>query len=375
MHYFHQLLGGVAAIATLSMSVTVPAAQFQTPTIVAGGPSNTSVTPPEFTKLQQLLATQNWQAADVETRRLVQQWVYPKGDLYAVAKVEAISCTNLQTLDTLWTKASQGRFGYSTQQKLWQNPTNASRSEIESFGKRLGWTRTKPLTDAELPTKWFASTWLTEPELNFTMQAPAGHLPWNGIAYKTVLSLTQQSGAGCGSCNIDALYLQEERNYRFLPAFYGRVKTCLATNVSTDYSALQSALAAGNWREANRLTSNAILELAGQKQRGYLIATDTRKLSCQELKKIDQLWKQHSNGRFGLSIQSQIWQGLKGKTYEDSLRFEKAVGWNRTQPVFDVKTAPKGHLPLRPALSEGLMNSWGGGWIPEISGRMKSCGN
>lgn len=359
MRYFNLILAGVSAL-ILNLNLTI------TPALAA--PVNSP-----FKPLEQSLNTQNWKAADGETRRLIHQWVYPKGDLYAPPQINAISCSNLNTLDQLWTKASNGKFGFSVQQQLWQKSSGAdSRSKLESFGKQTGWVRTKPLTESELNSLWYAATWFMETELNYTPKAPVGHLPWNGIAAEKILSLTSQSGAGCGSCSVDAMYLQEERNYTYLPAFYERVKTCLAAN-TTALTQLENALASGNWQEANRITSLRILDMAGQKKRGYLVGTDTRNLSCQELREINQLWVKYSQGRFGFSVQAQIWQNLKGKNYEDSLKFEKTVGWTGTQPIFDVKSAPKGHLPLRPVLSNGVMNAWGGGWIEEITLKAKAC--
>lgn len=142
----------------------------------------------------------------------------------------------------------------------------------------------------------------------------------------------------------------------------------------TNYAPLQNALTSQNWREANRLTSTLILELAGTQQQGYLKARDTQNLACQDLRTIDRLWVQNSNGHFGLTTQAQIWRQLQGKTYEDSLRFEQQVGWNRQQPLFSLESSPKGHLPLRPARSEGIMNAWGGWWIEAMSSRLSRCG-
>ncbi|MBD2484536.1 GUN4 domain-containing protein [Planktothrix sp. FACHB-1365] len=361
MYKFNQFIAVIAVVSSLMMGMTSPVlAQTQSP-------SATDLTP-----LQQQLKSGNWKASDIETRRLIQQWIFPKGDVYAKPEVNQIPCESLKAIDTLWKQASNNQFGFSIQQQQWQKLSPKDRSSIEFFGKKMGWVRPKPLTETELQEKWFASTWVMESEVNFTPNAPVGHLPWPGISQERVMSLINEIGLGCGSCSIDAMYLQEERNYTYLPAFYNRVNTCLASN-PTSLSPLETALASGNWKEANRLTSLGILDLAGKREQTYLIATDTRKLSCQSLKKIDQLWVKYSQGRFGLSVQAQIWQNLKGKSYEDSLKFEKAVGWTGTQPIFDLKSAPKGHLPLRPVLSDGMMNAWGGGWIQELSNRLKSC--
>ncbi|MEL7035454.1 MAG: GUN4 domain-containing protein [Cyanobacteria bacterium J06592_8] len=152
-----------------------------------------------------------------------------------------------------------------------------------------------------------------------------------------------------------------------------QVKLTLLSEQQVDYTPLQTELIAQNWREANRLTSNAILDLGGQRQRGYLTASDTQNLPCFDIQTIDLLWLKYSQGRFGLSRQAEIWRNLQGKDYEDSLRFEQQVRWNQAQPVFDLTAAPPGHLPLRPALSEGVMDAWGGMWILAISQRLEDC--
>lgn len=333
--------------------------------------SNTSNN--SYPQLSQHLNLQNWKAADIETRKLIQQWTYPNGDLYAEPQFNKIPCENLRTIDTLWMQASNGQFGFTIQQQLWQKQQYTNpRQKVEALGKTAGWMRTKPLTEAELADKFYAANWVMETELNYTTKAPKGHLPWNGISAETINSLTSQIGSGCGSCSIDAMYLQEERNYKYLPGLYERVKTCLAASPSPS-NPIEKALTSKNWREANRLTSNKLLELAGKQQQRYLTASDIKKLPCTDLQTIDQLWLQNSNNQFGLSVQAKIWQNIKGKNYQDSLRFEEIVGWDKTQPIFDQKAAPKGHLPLRPALSEGIMDAWGGWWIQEMSNRLKTC--
>src|ERR671932_757187 len=135
------------------------------------------------------------------------------------------------------------------------------------------------------------------------------------------------------------------------------------SNQQADYTQLRNLLTSGNWQEANALTSTLVLRLAAQEQRGYLVANDTKNLPCQNLRTIDQLWLKSSNGSFGFSVQARIWQRIGGKDYQDSLRFEELVGWNKGQLIPNPKTAPEGHLPLRPAEQEGVMNAWGGWWI------------
>ncbi len=139
-----------------------------------------------------------------------------------------------------------------------------------------------------------------------------------------------------------------------------------------DYTPLQNALASQNWRLANQLTSHQILALADQVQAGYLTANDTANLPELDLQTINLLWLKYSQGKFGFSTQVEIWRKLNGRDYNDSLYFEEDVGWKRGQPMFDLSSAPRGHLPFRPALTEGSMDAWGGWWIEAISQKLES---
>ncbi|MEO1432998.1 MAG: AAA-like domain-containing protein [Cyanobacteria bacterium J06633_8] len=72
---------------------------------------------------------------------------------------------------------------------------------------------------------------------------------------------------------------------------------------------LNHLLANRKWREADRKTSLLMLFVDERKtERGtYHNASSMFNFSCQILQDIDSLWVQHSNGRFGFSIQKKIW--------------------------------------------------------------------
>ncbi|MBW4611236.1 MAG: GUN4 domain-containing protein [Hassallia sp. WJT32-NPBG1] len=121
-----------------------------------------------------------------------------------------------------------------------------------------------------------------------------------------------------------------------------------------DYTRLQQLLAAENWQEADRETGAIVLKLSRREQQGQLEAEDLRKLPCQDLSHIDQLWVKYSNARFGFSVQQRIWRsigGTKGAGYEVFQRFGDRVGWfvRRSWSTDDnlifALTASEGHLP------------------------------
>jgi GUN4-like len=148
----------------------------------------------------------------------------------------------------------------------------------------------------------------------------------------------------------------------------------LTSERGINYAPLQELLRAGKWIEANQLTSQLVLQLANQQQRGYLIASDTRKLPCTDLKTLDRLWLYYSDFHFGFSVQAWVWNAIGGRTFEDSLWFESMVGWSQAEianPGLD--NTPQGYFPYRPAYRNGIRNSFGGGWIEEMPRRLKSC--
>lgn len=140
-----------------------------------------------------------------------------------------------------------------------------------------------------------------------------------------------------------------------------------------DRKELQDLLSIGKWEEANALTSRLMLKMGGQLRRGYLIAQDVRKLSCPDLAAIDSAWVAASQGQYGLSVQAKIWQTMKGKNYNDAIRFEQRIGWDEDRVVYEPILSPIGHLPLRPFEKKGVPNAWGGAWIQVLTQQLITC--
>ncbi len=71
---------------------------------------------------------------------------------------------------------------------------------------------------------------------------------------------------------------------------------------------LNNLLANKKWEEADRKTYELMLYIANREEEGSLRIEDIEKFSCLDLKKIDLLWVDNSNERFGFSVQQQIWK-------------------------------------------------------------------
>ncbi|NJM68550.1 MAG: TIR domain-containing protein [Acaryochloris sp. RU_4_1] len=68
---------------------------------------------------------------------------------------------------------------------------------------------------------------------------------------------------------------------------------------------LQNFLVSHQWKDADQQTKEIILAVNDDKN---LSVPDIRKLPSELLQQIDTLWLQHSNSRFGLSIQKRVWE-------------------------------------------------------------------
>ncbi len=185
-----------------------------------------------YNNLQNFLNRRNWQAADVETRAIIFRLANNKGDLLFDSKtvLNQLPCEDLRTIDRLWSTASQRRFGYSAQQRIWQQistRTNNSQQRSERFGQTVGWRRNTPLPENNPVGMELSGTqWRLDTELNYTANAPVGHFPWVGVSSSRLSDYLNERSLGCGSCTIDAMNLASDRFSNYLPALFNRLKTC-----------------------------------------------------------------------------------------------------------------------------------------------------
>ena len=121
-----------------------------------------------YHQLEQLLKAGQWKEADEETakkmcevaRRTKERYLRPKD-------IDNFPCEDLRTIDQLWVKYSNGRFGFSVQKRIYQS-LGGTRSYDEkvwdAFGDQVGW-------------RVRGSCWLYSDDLKFNLTAPVGHLP------------------------------------------------------------------------------------------------------------------------------------------------------------------------------------------------------
>jgi len=132
--------------------------------LLASAPPLESERNMDYSTLRDLLAAEDFKAADAETRRLLivvaglaaekRGWVY-------FSEVKSIPVADMTTIDGLWQHFSKGKFGYAAQKKIWRS----CRSQFDKFAEQISW-----FTD-----KWKNRNW--PDEFIYSLEAPVGHLP------------------------------------------------------------------------------------------------------------------------------------------------------------------------------------------------------
>ena len=137
----------------------------------------------------------------------------------------------------------------------------------------------------------------------------------------------------------------------FLLSYFPEGIVPLKSESGIDYNPLQQLLAVQDFQAADRMTLQKMCELAGPTavQRKWLYFTEVENFPTTDLHTINHLWLVHSEGKFGFSVQREIWLGLS-KNWENfwsKIGWKSGNNWTRYPNGFtwDI-SAPKGHLPL-----------------------------
>jgi GUN4-like len=118
-----------------------------------------------------------------------------------------------------------------------------------------------------------------------------------------------------------------------------------------DYGPLQRDLLLQNYEAADRLTSEALRQLAGPeaRRRGYVYYSEVAAMPAADLESIDRLWLVYSRGRFGFSVQGRLLASSNGQWERlwPKLGWKADGIWTRYPGSFTWSLeAPEGHLPL-----------------------------
>lgn len=137
----------------------------------------------------------------------------------------------------------------------------------------------------------------------------------------------------------------------FLQTHFPEGVVPLKSERNIDYKELQQQLALQNFQAADLVTIQKMCEVAGASsvQRKWLYFTDVDNFPITDLQTINKLWLVHSEGKFGFSVQREIWlsQGKKWDNLWTKIGWKDGNNWTRYPNGFTWDlTAPRGHLPL-----------------------------
>ncbi len=127
------------------------------------------------------------------------------------------------------------------------------------------------------------------------------------------------------------------------------------------YYKLRDFLASGKWKKANQETAERVLEVMNRTEEGWLSVEDVKRFPSKDLQIIDRLWVDNSEGKFGFSVQKQIYMEcggqLDGQHPGDRVwnAFGNRIGWRKRgwwicyEELRFSKSAETGHLPVWPS--------------------------
>ena len=125
----------------------------------------------DYTKLKKLLSEGKWKEADRETALCMLQVARREGEGWLREEdIDKFPCTDLRTIDQLWVKYSDGKFGFSVQKKIYQILVGM-RQYNEGFCNKVGWSQ--------------GGKWLYYSDLTFSLDTHyMGHLPFLGFGWE-----------------------------------------------------------------------------------------------------------------------------------------------------------------------------------------------
>jgi GUN4-like/TIR domain len=324
----------------------------------------------DYSILRDLLKARKWQEADQETRKVMLKAAdRENSDWLGSNGLEKFPCQDLKTINLLWVTASNGHFGFSVQQKIWEDcgsPMSYSKSGWEKFGEILGW-RQEGSGEGDF---------LSYSELQFSLESsPVGELPAGGLQGGVLgcqmlgmragcpFSSLVQRLVGCNRAKPSPLVQPISLSLLIPETIYGIDAVALESEKGVDYRQLQDLLKAGKWRQADEETLKVMLKAANRESDGFLGSDSMKKFPYEDLKVINLLWVIASNGHFGFSIQKKIWEKCGSPMFynHEYKIFCRLLGWydgdedivvhkywsNFEQLRFDLDCSPLGELPSK----------------------------
>jgi hypothetical protein len=139
----------------------------------------------DYTQLREYLRVKDWRAADQETYLRLLDAAGPQAQAAGMIpqdEMDALSCTDLRTIDQLWSAATNHQQGFSVQMQI----LRALGSDYRRLYAKVGWQELPPSNQWAFERDYNVETRRIEfksgQEPNYTNPVP-GHLPTVEIGY------------------------------------------------------------------------------------------------------------------------------------------------------------------------------------------------
>jgi hypothetical protein len=124
----------------------------------------------DYTNLRDFLKAKNFQLANREMMYVFHLAVNkPSGESLSIKDMETFPCRDLQTIDTLWSMYSKGKFSFSKQNDIFVSLGGElghyDSRVYELFSQQIGWRKKNKL----LP--------ISSPDFGYSLKEAEGHLP------------------------------------------------------------------------------------------------------------------------------------------------------------------------------------------------------
>ncbi|MDH6058022.1 P-loop NTPase fold protein [Umezakia ovalisporum] len=162
----------------------------------------------------------------------------------------------------------------------------------------------------------------------------------------------------------------------------------LSSERGIDYTKLRDYLKSQQLQEADTETYLVMLQAVGREPGDWLRTEELLNFPCTDLHTIDKLWLKYSGGKFGFSVQKEIYLSvgvkLDGSYNQEAWgKFCDRVGWveDRVGWVEDIwyllLDLPAGNLPRGFAFFAGVSSNWRSdyrlNWISSLASRLVNC--
>ncbi|MGI0479284.1 GUN4 domain-containing protein [Geminocystis sp. CENA526] len=124
--------------------------------------------PIDYQKIEDYLSEQNWKLADQETGKIILDILTQN----MTENLQSIPDKDWHKINTIWTNASKGKFGFTVQKQIYKTKTGFLKmNPIGNFGQEVGWR-------GEAGIFGGVFGWKEYDDLVFDLKlAPKGHLP------------------------------------------------------------------------------------------------------------------------------------------------------------------------------------------------------